>query len=346
MRRYFLKRLMWVPLTLLGVTLVVFALTRLVPGGPLEQVLMEARMGQAGESRVSRNSVSQAALSEEQLAQLRQYYGLNDPWPLAYVKWLGKVLQGDLGESTRYNEPVIDMIAQRLPISAFYGIVTLIITYGLCVPLGVLKAIRHQTALDKSTSAVLLLGYSIPSYVLGSLLVVFLAARMGWFPTGGFVSMDFENLSTWGKVMDLAHHAVLPLICYLLGSFAFLTFIVKNSTIEVLATDYMRTAAAKGLPTRTALFRHALRNSLIPLATNFGQNLTLFVSGSFFIETLFDINGFGLLGYTATLERDYPVVMGILLIGALLLLLGNLLSDLLVVLVDPRVRFEEGKGNG
>lgn len=345
MQRYFLRRLAFVPLTLLGVTLLVFALTRLVPGGPLEQVIMEARTGAEGKERSSRMGETQAALSDEQLAQLREYYGLNDPWYLAYAKWLGKVVRGDLGESTRYNEPVINMIAQRLPISAFYGVLTLIITYGLCVPLGVLKAIRHQTAIDKSTSAILLLGYSIPSYVLGSLLVVFLAARMGWFPTGGFVSMNFDDLTTWGKVVDLMHHAALPLICYLLGSFAFLTFVVKNSTIEVLAADYMRTATAKGLSSRQALFKHALRNALIPLATNFGQNLTLFISGSFFIETLFDIDGFGLLGYTATVERDYPVVMGILLIGAVLLLLGNILSDLLVALVDPRVKFEEG-GHG
>jgi microcin C transport system permease protein len=149
----------------------------------------------------------------------------------------------------------------------------------------------------------------------------------------------------WGKAVDLMWHSFLPLVCYLLGSFAFLTFVVKNSTIETLAADYMRTATAKGLPSRKALFRHGLRNSLIPLATNFGQNLTLFISGSFFIETLFDIDGFGLLGYTATVERDYPVVMGILLIGALLLLIGNIISDLLVVMVDPRVRFEEGKTN-
>ena len=344
MQRYFLKRLAFVPLTLLGVTLLVFALTRLVPGGPLERVMMEARMGPTSE-RASRMNASQAALSDEQLAQLREYYGLNDPWYAAYVKWLSRVVRGDLGESTRYNEPVAQLIAERLPISAFYGIVTLIITYGLCVPLGVLKAIRQGSALDKGSSAVLLLGYAVPSYVLGSLLVVFLAARTGWFPTGGFVSLHFDDLSLTGKVFDLLHHAVLPLICYLLGSFAFLTFVVKNSTTEALAADYMRTATAKGLTSRAALWRHALRNSLIPLATNFGQNLTLFISGSFFIETLFDIDGFGLLGYTATVERDYPVVMGILLIGALLLLLGNILSDLMVALVDPRVKFEEA-GNG
>jgi microcin C transport system permease protein len=345
-RSYFLKRLAFIPLTLLGVTLIVFALTRLVPGGPLERVMMEARMGHGDEHGASRSTHSEAALSDEQIAQLKTYYGLDKPWYLAYAAWLGKIVQGDLGESYRYNEPVWGLIAARLPISAYYGIITLILTYGICVPLGVLKAIRQGSALDKSSSAVLLLGYSIPSYVLGSLLVVLLAARTGWFPTGGFVSNNFDELTAWGKTIDLLRHSILPLFCYLIGSLAFLTAIVKNSTIDVLAADYMRTAAAKGLPTKSALFKHALRNALIPLATNFGQNLTLLISGSFFIETLFDIDGFGLLGYSATVDRDYPVVMGILLIGALLLLVGNLISDLMVMMVDPRVRFEKGGKNG
>lgn len=349
MRAYFLKRLAFIPLTLFGVTLIVFMLTRLVPGGPMERVMMEARMGggsERGAARSTQPQQSQAALSDEQLSQLKAYYGLDKPWYQAYALWVGKIIRGDLGESYRYNEPVASLIASRLPVSAFYGIITLILTYGICVPLGVLKALRHKSLLDKGSSVILLLGYSIPNYVLGSFLVVLLAARTGWFPTGGFVGANFDSLDAWGKILDLLHHSVLPLICYLIGSLAFLTAIVKNSTIEVLAADYMRTAVAKGLSARAALFKHALRNALIPLATNFGQNLTLLVSGSFFIETLFDIDGFGLLGYSATLDRDYPVVMGILLVGALLLLLGNLISDLLVMLVDPRVRFEKGEGNG
>ncbi len=340
MRKYFLKRLCFIPLTLFGVTLLVFALTRMVPGGPLEQALMQAQLGNTEGRATTRTGVGQAALSEEQIEQLRSYYGLDKPWYAAYASWLGKITRGDLGESTRYNEPVAGLIAARLPISAFYGILTLLITYGVCVPLGVLKAIRHRSALDKGTSAILLLGYSLPSYVIGSLLVVLLATRGGMFPSGGFVGPNFDELSAWGKVVDLAWHAVLPMSCYLMGGLAMLTMVVKNSTIEVLAADFMRTAAAKGMPSRKALFRHALRNALIPLATNFGQNITLFVSGSFFIETLFDIDGFGLLGYTATLERDYPVVMAILLIGALLMLVGNVISDLLVAAVDPRVSFE------
>jgi len=311
---------------------------------------MEAKFAQQNLSGASATSnqrnASEAALSEDQLNQLKEYYGFDKPWPIAYVQWLGNVLRGDLGESYRYNEPVLSLILERIPISAFYGIITLIITYSLCVPLGVLQAIRHKQPLDLISSGILLLGYAIPNYVLGSFLVVFCAARTGWFPSGGFVGPMFDELTLWGKVVDILHHAALPLICYLIGSFAFLTFIVKNSTLETLSSDYMRTAAAKGMRSKKALFAHGLRNSLIPLATNFGQNLTLFISGSFLIETIFDIDGFGLLGYTSTLDRDYPVVMGVLLIGALLLTLGNLISDLLVMWVDPRVRFDEAKGGG
>ena len=307
---------------------------------------MEARFARNQESRATKSPTSTAALSDEQLAQLKAYYGFDKPWYAAYAQWLGQVVKGNLGESYRYNEPVLKLIAERLPVSAFYGLLTLIITYGLCVPLGVLQAIHYKKPLDTVSSGILLMGYAIPNYVLGSFLVVFLAARAGFFPTGGFVGPNFDELTFIGKIADLLHHAVLPLLCYLIGSFAFLTQVVKNSTLETLSADYMRSAAAKGTSSRYALFTHALRNSLIPLATNFGQNLTLFVSGSFLVETIFDIDGFGLLGYASTIDRDYPVVMGVLLIGALLLMVGNLISDLLVMAVDPRVRFDETKAKG
>jgi microcin C transport system permease protein len=345
-RGYFLKRLLFVPITLIGVTLIVFAITRMVPGGPLERALQEARFASVGETHSTRATpaANGAALSDDQLGALKAYYGLDKPWHIAYAEWLGKVCRGDLGTSLRYGDSVWELIATRLPISAFYGIITLILTYGLCIPLGVGQAIGHKGFWDRLSSGVLLLGYALPSYVIGSLLVVFLAARAGWFPTGGFVGEDFATLSAWGKTCDLFWHAALPLVCYLMGSFTFLAYLVKNTTLDTLGADFMRTAAAKGATPSHALIHHALRNSLIPLATNFGQNLTLLISGSFFIETIFDIDGFGLLGYSATVDRDYPVVMGVLFVGALLMIVGNIISDILVALVDPRVRFDK-EGN-
>jgi len=259
---------------------------------------------------------------------------------VVYQPRFAGVFQGYLGESTRYNEPVWDMMWKRFPISIYYGVITMILTYLVCIPLGIVKAIKHRTPIDNLTSILVFIGYAIPGYVLGSILVVFLGARLGWFPIMDFVSENFSELGFFGKVGDLIHHSVLPLICYMVGSFAFLTMLMKNNLMDNLAADYVRTAAAKGVPYRTAVFRHALRNSIIPIATTFGQNITLFVAGSLLIEKIFDIDGFGLLSYSAVLERDTPVIMGTLSIAALLMLLGNVISDVLVAMVDPRVSFK------
>ncbi len=337
MRAYFLRRLLLLPPTLVGITLIVFFITRIVPGGPLEQTLMQMQM-MGGGHRAGLGGEG-TALSADQLDQLKHYYGFDKPWYEGYFLWLGRVLAGDLGTSYRYNEPVWDLMKERFPISLFYGITVLIITYAVCIPLGILKAIRHNTWMDTSTSILVFIGYAVPGYVLAALMLVIFAAHLRWFPMGGFVGEDFSNLTLAGKLEDLARHAALPLICYLVGSFAFVTLLLKNQLLDNLAADYMRTAVAKGSSYRRAVLRHALRNSLIPLATNFGQNITLLVFGSFLIEKIFDIEGFGLLGYTSILDRDYPVVMGVLLLTSVLLLLGNIISDVLVALVDPRVKF-------
>ncbi len=209
----------------------------------------------------------------------------------------------------------------------------------MCIPLGILKAIRHRTFVDNITSILIFIGYAIPGYALGSLLILFFAVRVEWFPMGGFVSYEFQDLSAGAKVLDLLSHSALPLICYLVGSFALVTLLLKNHLMDNLAADYIRTAIAKGVSFRKSVTSHAMRTSLIPIATTFGQNITLLVGGSFLIETIFDIDGFGLLGLNAILDRDYPVVMGVVLLASLLLLIGNIISDFLVALVDPRIRF-------
>ncbi|MGC9451559.1 MAG: ABC transporter permease subunit [Oceanipulchritudo sp.] len=341
MRSYFLRRLLLIPPTLFGITIIVFLITRVVPGGPIERAIMEMQAVNvsAGVSAGSMGSQNQA-LSEEQLQQLKEYYGFDKPPVISYFHWLGNVLRGDLGTSYRYNEPVWQIIRERFPISIFYGVWTLIITYSICIPLGIIKAIKHRTLVDNLSSVLIFSGYAIPGYVLGALLVVFFAARLEWFPMGGFTSIYFDELGTWGKIKDLAWHAVLPLCSYLIGSFALVTLLMKNHLMDNLAADYIRTAVAKGVSFKQAVIGHALRNSLIPIATTFGQNIILLVTGSFLIETIFDINGFGLLGFTAILDRDYPIVMGVLLLTSLLLLIGNIISDFLVAIIDPRVRFQ------
>jgi len=280
------------------------------------------------------------ALSEAQLKKLQEYYGFDKPVLESYLDWLGKVVQGDLGSSYRYNEPVWDVIRDRFPVSLYYGLVTLVITYIVCIPLGVLKAIKHKTVVDNVSSILIFVGYAIPGYALGSLLLLYFSVRLEWFPMGGFVSLSFEEKDVIGKTMDLINHSILPLICYLIGSFALVTLLLKNHLMDNLASDYIRTAIAKGVSFRQAVTRHAMRNSMIPIATTFGQNIVLLVSGSFLIETIFDIDGFGLLGLTAILDRDYPVVMGVVLLASVLLLIGNIISDILVALVDPRIRFQ------
>jgi microcin C transport system permease protein len=204
----------------------------------------------------------------------------------------------------------------------------------------VLKAIKHRTAIDNLTSALVFTGYAIPGYALGALFVVYLAARLAGFRWAASSAAISRISAFFGQVRDFAHHAVLPLLCYTVGSFALVTLLMKNHLMDNLAADFIRTAVAKGVSFRAAVIKHALRNSLIPIATHFGQHFTLLVTGSFLIEFIFDINGMGLLGYTSVVDRDYPTVMGVLLISSVLILIGNILSDVLVALIDPRVRFK------
>jgi len=243
------------------------------------------------------------------------------------------------------------MIAQRLPISIYYGLVTLFLTYAVCIPLGIAKAIKHRTWMDSTSSVLVFAGYAIPGYVLGALLLLYFSFNLGWTPQRGFVGEEFQGVSLWRAIVDpdlsaikmigsIIWHSILPLCCYMVGEFAVLTMMMKNSLMDNLASDYMRTAVGKGLDFKKAVVRHAMRNSLIPIATGFGNNISVFLTGSFLIEKIFNIDGFGLLGFTAVVDYDYPVVMGVLLLSAILLLVGNILSDMLVAAVDPRIRFK------
>ena len=331
--------------TFLGVSLLVFTLTRLVPGGPIERMLNEAAMAaQPGMQVVTTTSArGGSVLSKDQLKELEAYYGFDKPIIVSYAIWLSKVVRLDLGTSTRYSEPVWDIIRSRFPISIFYGVVTLLLTYGVCIPLGIVKAIRHRTWFDGVSSALIFIGYALPGYVVGIGLLTAFAWKLDWFPLGGFVSDDFDDLSSRERVKDIFIHAVLPVASYVAGSFAVTTMLMKNALMDNLAADYVRTAISKGLTFRRAVFRHAFRNSLVPIATSFGSNISLILTGSFLIEKIFDIDGFGLLAFESLVERDYPVVMGILVISSLLFMLGNIISDICVALVDPRVKFGSGE---
>lgn len=447
LKTYFLRRLLLIPPTLVGITLLVFMITRFVPGGAVDRMLQQAAMGADQGAKRSSGSQSQGGLSEDQIEEIEEQFGLNKPILVAYCQWLGLLpreyriskgefrssseevirkqsgddntaeivlradgriakvtrdgnkiqsavfgssgsdlagegwqvrietprermdrfrrrnpdennmptyearaivfqtrfsglLQGDLGRSTVYNEPVHEMILSRMPVALYFGILTAVITYAVSLPLGLLKALKHRTFLDTASSILVFLGYSIPGFALGAILLVHLGARLNWFPLFGLTSPDFDTFTTWGKLLDLAHHTVLPLICYVIGSFAMLTMMTKNNLMDNLASDYVRTAVAKGAGFRRAVFGHAFRNSMIPVATSLGDLVTIFVSGSMLIETVFDIQGFGLLQYQSVLARDEPVIMGTLSLAALLMLVGNVVSDFFVAMVDPRIQFK------
>jgi microcin C transport system permease protein len=319
----------------------VFTITRFVPGGPIERMIAQYQMQSMGMGGIPSSSPAQAQpLSDQQMKQLEEYYGFDKPVLVSYFLWLKKVLQLDLGNSTRYYEPVWNIIKDKLPISLFYGIMAMILTYSVCIPLGVIKAIRHKTLMDNTTSIIVFIGYAIPNYVIAIILLIVFSSWLDIFPLGGFTSDNFSDLSFIKKIWDIAYHAVLPLLSYMAGSFAIMTFMMKNTLMDHLASDFIRTAIAKGLPFRKAIFKHAMRNSLIPLATHFGNNISLILMGSYLVEKIFNIDGMGLLSLESIMERDYPVVLGTLVISSLLFLIGNILSDICVAIVDPRVKFE------
>lgn len=256
-----------------------------------------------------------------------------------YKSKFNGVLQGSFGNSIKYQDSVSSMMLKRVPVALYFGILSVVIIYTVCIPLGVLKAIYHRTLLDNVSSIFIFIGYSIPGYALGAILLVYLGARGGWFPLFGLMSADAENMNFFEKVIDLLHHTVLPLMAYVIAGFASLTMLMKNSLMDNLSADYVRTAVAKGVGFKGAVFKHAFRNSFIPIATDLGSLISIFVGGSMLIERVFDIPGFGLLSFNSIEERDQTVIMGTLTVSAFLMLVGNILSDIIVAIVDPRIKF-------
>ena len=340
---YFLRRLFLMIPTLLGITMVCFVIINLAPGSPIQQKLAALRfggaMGGADTSSLGGERGDQG-VTEEIIAALKRQYGFDKPLLARYGIWLTNIATLNFGDSFIYEEPVIDVIRARIPISLQFGLVSLILTYVVCVTLGVIKALQDGSAFDVSSTVVLFVLYSVPPLMLGILLIVLVAgADNSWFPTGGIVSDHYADLFLWEQVVDRLRHFILPLCCYMIGSFTFLTMLMKNSMLDVIKLDYVLTAKAKGLTDKAVYMKHALRNALIPIVTGMSGILSIFLAGSVIIERLFQIDGMGLLGYNAALARDYNVLMGLIFISSVLFLVGRLLVDLLYVLVDPRIDF-------
>lgn len=346
MSLYIFKRLLLFIPTLLGVILINFAIVQFVPGGPVEQAVAKLTGAGGGGAEVRTESLSGRArkgLLPEQMEALKRLYEFDKPWYERLAHWTYRLITFQFGESYFHNRKVTDLVIDRLPVSMSLGIFSFLATYLVCIPLGIAKAVRDGTPFDFFTSAVVLVGYSIPSFVLGVLLMWMFAGAnfFDWFPLRGLVSDNFETLSTWGKIKDYLHHLALPLVCLTIGSFASMTVLMKNTVLDNLKQQYVMTARAKGLSERRVLWKHVLRNSLIPLVTGFaGSFLTMFFAGSLLIETLFALDGLGLLSYNSVMQRDYPVVMASQYFFSLLYVISNLFSDLMYVACDPRIDFD------
>ena len=338
MFKYFVKRLLLIVPTLIGITVACFFITITAPGGPIEQKLAQLRFSGGGETSASA-SHSEYGVSQEIITALKKQYGFDKPLPVQYLIWLKNAITFDFGDSFIYEEPVTKLILERIPISLQFGLVSLILTYLICIILGVQMAVKKSSAFDISASVVLIVLYSIPSLMLGILLKVFLAGQWDLFPIGDLYSDMYFEKDFLGRVLDRIHHFILPMLCYMVGAFTILTQFMKNNLLEEIGKDYVKTARAKGLSDKAVIYKHALRNALVPLATGLGNVFGLFLAGSLIIEKIFNINGIGLLAFDSAIARDYNVIMALIFIQSLIFVIGRIVSDFAYIVIDPRIDF-------
>ena len=341
---YLVRRLLLVIPTFIGITLVCFALTRFLPGGPVEMRILRmkglsAQGGEAASASPARNEVSEAYRR-----QLESQFGFDKPLARQYWDWLVVNRMGLNLPSYDYPDRTAwQLIRARIPVSLWFGLTSFLLTYLICIPLGIAKALRHRKGFDAATSVLLFVAYAIPSFALAmALKALFCGTTEGLpdvFPLGG-ISSDFDvdpSFGTW--LLDRAWHMALPVMCYVAGSFAMLTLLMKNSLLDQIAADYVRTVIAKGATRRRAIWCHAFRNALVPIATGLGSMLGVFFAGSIIVETIFEIPGMGRLSWDALIGRDYSVFLALLSLTAGFQLIGNLISDVAYMLIDPRITF-------
>lgn len=340
MLNYILKRLLLMVPTLLGVLTITFVVIQFVPGGPIEQLMAEARMGPgSGEGSAYKAGRDSDA---KQLEELKKLYGFDKPVHVRYVEMIENFARFDLGRSFLHNKDVWQLIKEKLPVSISLGLWSFLLTYLISIPLGIAKAVREGSRFDVATTLLVLIGFAIPGFVLGVFLIVLFAGGSFWevFPLRGLTSDNWVELSWPARIADYFWHLTLPMICYVIGSFATVTLLTKNTFIEELRKQYVLVARAKGLSQDRVLWKHVFRNALIPLITGFPAAFVFaFFGSSLLIETLFSLDGLGLLSYESIVRRDYPVVLGSLFLFTLIGLVVKLVSDMLYVVVDRRVQF-------
>jgi microcin C transport system permease protein len=363
MAPYILRRLLLVIPTLLGILLVNFTLTQFVPGGPVEQAIARAQGGgdvfggfaggnnDAGADTLNTASdstyVGARGLPPEFIAELEREFGFDKPPVQRFFNMVWNYMRFDFGESYFRSISVIDLVLEKLPVSITLGLWSTIIAYVVSIPLGIRKAVKDGTPFDTWTSGAIIAAYAIPGFLFAILLLVLFAGGTYWqvFPLRGLTSDNFDDLSTWGKVVDYFWHITLPVLAGTIGAFATLTLLTKNSFLDEIKKLYVMTARAKGLSERGVLYGHVFRNAMLIVIAGFpAVFIGVFFGGSLIIETIFSLDGLGRLGFEAAVARDYPIVFGTLYIFGLMGLLVGILSDLMYVLVDPRIDFERREG--
>lgn len=342
---YILKRLLLMIPTLFGIVLITFTVIQFVPGGPVEQMVAQLKgRGTGGEAAGASSAQygGRQGVDAARIEEIKKLYGFDKPAHERFFQMLGQFARFDLGKSFFYNKDVWELIKSKLPVSISLGMWTFLLTYLISIPLGIAKAVRAGSRFDTATTLVVLLGFAVPSFVMGVLLIVLFGGGsfMQWFPLRGLVSSNWSDLTVGGKILDYLWHIAMPVTAMVLGGFAVITIMTKNSVLEEVRKQYVLTARAKGLDERTVLWRHVFRNALIPIMTGLPAAFVgAFFTGALLIETLFSLDGLGLLSYESVIRRDYPVVMGSLFLFSLIGLLTTLIRDLGYLWVDPRVRF-------
>ena len=338
---YTLKRFLLMLPTLLGVLLLTFVVIQFVPGGPVEQYLAEARAGTGSGAEGGLSYRGSQGVDPKRLEQVKALYGFDKPPYERFWQMLSQFARFDLGKSFYQNKDVSQLVWEKLPVSMSLGLWTFFISYAVAIPLGIAKAVRAGSRFDLVTTLLILVGYAIPGFVMGVALLVVFGGQLQWFPLRGLTSSNWDEMAWGARIADYLWHITLPVTAMVVGSFAVTAMLTKNAFLEELRKQYVVTARAKGLSEKQVLWRHVLRNALIPIITGFPAAFVgAFFTGALLIETLFSLDGLGLLGYESVIRRDYPVVMGTLFLFTLIGLVTKLISDLCYVWADPRVKFD------
>ncbi|MDQ1284958.1 MAG: peptide/nickel transport system permease protein [Thermodesulfobacteriota bacterium] len=311
--------------TLIGITIISFAVMKMAPGDPTSLM-----------TDLNPN------MNEEAVKRIRAHYGLDQPWHVQYIKWLGNMIALDFGRSfAADNRPVLDKISERIPITILINILSMILIFSVSIPIGVFSAVKQDSLFDRVSSLIVFIGFAVPTFWLALLLMILFGVKLDWLPISGFRSLNYSYLTPLGQILDISKHLILPIFVSAFGGLAGMSRYMRSNMLEVIRQDYITTARAKGLDERTVIFKHALRNALLPLITILGLSVPGLIGGSVIFETIFAIPGMGQLFYQSVMMRDYPTIMGILVIGAALTLFGNLLADLLYSWADPRIRVSD-----